>query len=146
MTCPADGPPAFGTRVPGARYEPRPAAYGVVRDARGRIAVVASDGKCFLPGGGCRSGESPQQALRREVREECGCGASIQAQLGRAVQYFTAGTRHLELRGTFFEAAFDDSPEPGTGEHELRWYDRRDAERLLFHESHVWAVGLIFSR
>jgi 8-oxo-dGTP diphosphatase len=142
MTGPADRAPTFGTRVPGARYELRDGAYAVIRDAQGRVAVVASDGKRFLPGGGCRDGESPPEALTREVREECGCGAVIQARLGDAVQYFTAGDRHLELRGTFFDAAFVDEGEPGSGEHELQWHERGQAQSLLYHESHAWAVGV----
>jgi 8-oxo-dGTP diphosphatase len=142
MTNPAERTPTFGTRMQDAPCEARPAAYGVIRDARGRIAVVTGEGKHFLPGGGCRDGESPRQTLMREVREECGRGVVIRARLGEAVQYFTAGDRHLELRGTFFEAAFAGDEEPGSGEHELQWHEREQAQSLLYHESHAWAVGV----
>ncbi|MHC4081884.1 MAG: NUDIX hydrolase [Planctomycetota bacterium] len=59
----------------------------------------------------------------REVREECGCGVVIRAQLGEAVQHFTVGNRRLELRGTFYEAVFEDDGAPGSGEHELQWHN-----------------------
>jgi 8-oxo-dGTP pyrophosphatase MutT (NUDIX family) len=132
----------FGTRLPGVSYEPRPAAYGVIRDARGRIAVVVTEAKHFLPGGGCRNRESPREGLVREVREECGRGVLIGAELGEAIQYFTAGDRHLELRATFFDAAFDDRGGHRAGEHALRWRDPASAGRLLYHECHAWAVAV----
>jgi hypothetical protein len=33
------------------------------------------------------------------------------------------GNRRLELRGTFYEAVFEDDGAPGSGEHELQWHN-----------------------
>jgi 8-oxo-dGTP diphosphatase len=54
----------------------RIAAYAELRDVAGRVLLVRSTdeigGKWFLPGGGIGFGESPQEALHREVLEETG--------------------------------------------------------------------------
>lgn len=53
-------------------------AYGVCRDAEGRVLLVraargiASAGRWFLPGGGVEHGEHPADAVARECAEETG--------------------------------------------------------------------------
>jgi 8-oxo-dGTP pyrophosphatase MutT (NUDIX family) len=56
----------------------RTAAYALVRDPAGQVLLVHASprsdlsGHWFLPGGGLRHGESPVDAVRREVLEETG--------------------------------------------------------------------------
>lgn len=57
---------------PGKPYRDRPGAYGILVGADGMLLLVEQDGELQLPGGGIDPGESPIQALHREVREETG--------------------------------------------------------------------------
>jgi 8-oxo-dGTP pyrophosphatase MutT (NUDIX family) len=76
----------------------RRVARAVLIDDRGRVLLFPyrdrrapmDPGYCHLPGGGMEPGESPQDAVRRELREEVGIEA---AQLGRVIH---------EVRGVTF--------------------------------------------
>ena len=62
------------TAPPPKRF--RVSIYGILRDPEGRVLVTESTGEkgTFMnfPGGGIMLGESPVQALQREVVEEVG--------------------------------------------------------------------------
>ena len=53
-------------------YRDRRGAYGILTGPDGMLLLVEQDGELQLPGGGIDPGESPIQALHREVREETG--------------------------------------------------------------------------
>jgi 8-oxo-dGTP diphosphatase len=70
----------------GEPFRPRPyrdriGAYAVVAGARG-LLLVDQDGELQLPGGGIDPGESPLQALHREVGEETGWRIAAPRRLG----------------------------------------------------------------
>ena len=56
----------------------REGADALVRDARGRVLLVrrADDGRWAMPGGWVDPGETPEQAVVREVAEETGLRVS----------------------------------------------------------------------
>ena len=137
--------PEFGEAPPGTRVEPRRAAYAVITDDEGRIAVVRGLGRrrefYWLPGGGCDSGESPEDAIAREVSEELGRHALAVERVGEAVQVFFAEDedRWFRMDAAFLRAELGDESE-AAAEHELEWVDPARACSGFFHACHAWAV------
>ncbi len=140
--------PVFGSLPPSVLAKPRRAAYAVVVDAAGRVAVVRARagerGAYWLPGGAIEPGESPEDAVRREVREELGRGVRLGGAIGEATQVFDAGDEGwYEMHATFLRASFEDAL-PGGGEHTLHWLDPRQAAEAFYHACHAWAVSRQF--
>jgi 8-oxo-dGTP diphosphatase len=132
-------PEAFGIRITGVTYKPRPAAYAVIRGIGGTIAVVRTKRGYFLPGGGSLPGEAPDDTVRREVREELAQDVEVIRKVGETVQYFSVDGQHYRMEAIFFAAEFSGEPE-GEGEYRLHWLDPDKLEGAFFHESHRWAV------
>ena len=69
--------------------------YAVVNNSDRHVAVVCANvrgrDEFWLPGGGMYDGESPQQTIAREVREELGRHATPHHRIGQAIQFFYAG-------------------------------------------------------
>jgi 8-oxo-dGTP diphosphatase len=136
-------PRIFGAPVPGWGYDLRPGVYAVVLDAAGSVAVVHNPRGAFLPGGGVEPGETSEQALRREVREECGYAIDAVERLGEATQYVLSPgkVRGLEKRGVFFRATFGERlGEPTSSEDCLAWLAPELALRTLTLASQVWVT------
>ena len=136
----------FGSYNPGFDYRQRPGAYAIILNGQGQFASVRWRDTYLLPGGGVEPGESLEETLTREVREECACEIAIGQFLGSAIQYFTnENGRHWEFQCSYFDAEFgaalDNAPE-----HELVWLNVSEARNLLAHEVHVWAINLAAER
>jgi 8-oxo-dGTP diphosphatase len=129
----------FGSRIKGVEYENRPAAYAVIRNPVGAFAVVGEGPGYILPGGGSEAGESPEETVRREVREELGRSVLLNRKLGEAIQYFQAGGRFYKMFAVFFAADLTNDFQL-KGECELLWLTVSELEKNLFHECHKWAV------
>ena len=139
------GNQAFGARAPGAVYVDRPGAYGVAA-AGERIAVVKTKaGRLFLPGGALQAGETNEDALAREVLEECGWAVQILGEIGRATQFvFVPGEGHFAIRAIYFRMALS-RRRAEHSEHELVWFPATEALSRLARESDVWAVSTSLS-
>jgi 8-oxo-dGTP diphosphatase len=135
--------PVFGSRPVDTPAVVRPSAYGVVVDAVENVAVVRTPQGLFLPGGGIEPGETPHDAVVREVLEECGLDVRVGSWTVRAVDFVYSPTErtHFEKRSTFVDAhASGPRIAPRERDHELEWIPPRSAVASLAHPSHRWAV------
>jgi 8-oxo-dGTP diphosphatase len=130
----------FDEQVDGHVYHARRAVYAVIRDNEGRVAAVRYRGNLFLPGGGIEAGESPEQALVREVVEECAQRLHIVGKIGEALQYFYASSddKYFAMHAVFYAGAFLGHM-PGQVALPFVWVFP-DATAHFFHASHVWAA------
>jgi 8-oxo-dGTP diphosphatase len=129
----------FGTPDAAFEYKPRRAAYAVIADGSGRIAAVSARYGYFLPGGGSLPGEMPEQTIMREALEELGRDVRIVRLVGEAVQYFSGDGQCYRMEAVFFAAEFAGET-TSAGEHELRWVESDEVERVLYHQCHAWAA------
>lgn len=140
--------PVFGMPDGEGPYRTRPAAYGLLVDGTGKLAVVRITEKTGtqhdLPGGALEARESAVQALVREVIEETGLAlAGAPRLIARADHYWIKpdGTRLLN-RAQYFAA----SPGGDTGgkieeDHTLLWLEPVEAIRLMRHDAAAYAIG-----
>ena len=138
------GAPAFGRPPPAVRGVVRESAYGLVEGERGRLAVVRTPRGAYLPGGGVEAGETPEEAVAREAREECGLVVRVGVRTERAIQfvYSEPEQTHFEKRSVYVEAVVVGVETDGVeDDHDLVWVEPAEAARLLTHESQRWAVG-----
>lgn len=78
-------------------------AYAVILDNEGRVLTVRGDsGRCYLPGGRLEAGETPRQALVRELAEECGWSAAVLSPLRQSAQRILGG--QVLLRASHWRA------------------------------------------
>lgn len=128
----------------GCVYRVRPSAYAVVRDEDARIAVVRAIRGWFLPGGGVDAGETAEQAVEREAREECGFVIQLRGIVGNATEivHSPAGNSGVDKVSVFFDAVVTGRVPATEPDHELVWLSSADAIARLSHKSHRWAVAL----
>ena len=107
-------------------------AYAVIFDPAGRVLTVRGEsGRCYLPGGRLETGETPRQALVRELGEECGWSAAILSPLRQSSQRIMGG--EVLLRASHWRARLvaelDSVPEC-----ECEWLDVDQALSRLHRE------------
>jgi 8-oxo-dGTP diphosphatase len=134
--------PVFGVQIPGCTYVPRPSAYALVRNSAGEWAVVRTPNGCYLPGGGMEADESPEQAVEREAREECGFVVETRAPIASAIEYVYSveEKEYFAKECHFLEAVIVGTVQPEEDDHELLWLPLDKAVASLLHESHRWVL------
>lgn len=90
------------------------------------------------------AGETPEEAIVRESREECGFVLKPGALLGRALEicYSSEEKQYFEKDSYFIEAEVVARVPPTELDHELLWLNLDDASAILKHNSHRWALRL----
>lgn len=104
---------------------PIPVVCAVIEDAAGRVLLAQRPAhkhlglKWEFAGGKVEPGESPEQALVREIREELGCAIVVGRALSRSTHDY--GSVQIEMM-PFVCALASGSPPPHPHEHvALRW-------------------------
>jgi 8-oxo-dGTP diphosphatase len=132
-------PLIFGTIVKDVEYQARAAAYALIVDDTGKIAAVKGKGGYFLPGGGSLPGESSQDTIHRELREEMGRDVTLLRHVAEAIQYFVADDTHYRMMAVFYHVELA-SEQSGKAEFEPHWLRLQDTGGKFFHQCHEWAI------
>jgi ribosomal-protein-alanine N-acetyltransferase len=137
LLCELNDEKLLGTEAVSTNW-PRLAARAVVRNRAGLIGVtyIQKFDLHNLPGGGVEPGESPEDTVRREVREEAGCTCGKLTPLG--IVFENRGSQNFVQQSWYYavEALEDDLPlmltekEKGNGTC-IRWVPLEEAVRLI---------------
>lgn len=132
----------FGQATSGAHYILRPGGYLIVRNSLGEIACVSTSRGFFLPGGGQKGEESPEQAAVRETFEECGLLVKVISEVFKADElvFDPLENAYYRKRCVFFSAELLGCEEASEVDHQLVWLTQQDAIDQLSHRSQAWAV------
>ncbi|MCR9100362.1 MAG: NUDIX domain-containing protein [bacterium] len=135
----------FGTPPVDAAYITRPGAYAVFFNEMQELGLVRTDdGRYFLAGGGIEAGEGKEAALIREVLEETGLRAAVQAPIGIAREFYLdeIESRYYEKIGHFYQVVITGQApaEKTEADHTLLWLPVAEALPLLYHDMYRWAV------
>ena len=119
----------------GSQYELRKSARAILLNEEGKMATqyLARYNYHKLPGGGVDPGESIEEALVREVREEVGCDCIIERAVGMVIEYRNKYMM-LHISYGFVARVVGEVCEPKLETSEL--LDQQ--ETLWLHPSMVW--------
>ena len=95
-----------------------------------RLADTHLSGYWEFPGGKCEAGESHEECLRREMREELGVGTTIGDEIVVTEHAYPERTVRLHFRA----CTIDGDPRPLLGQ-EMRWVTRDEMRALAFPEA-----------
>ncbi|MCA9362721.1 NUDIX domain-containing protein [Candidatus Kaiserbacteria bacterium] len=71
------------------KYELRKSARAILLNEKGEMATQYLQNHFYhkLPGGGVDPGETIEEALKREIREEVGCDCEVESLVGITIEY-----------------------------------------------------------
>ena len=103
---------------------PAPAAVAIIEGHGGlllaRRAAPPHEGTWDLPGGFVESGELPERALVRELKEELGARAVITGLHGFSIDHYGAGG--IPVLAVVYVARLTGTPSPQSDVAEVRWF------------------------
>ena len=142
----------FGLSTKKTEMKIREAARAIaLKDNKIALLFVSKDGRYHkLPGGGIEQGESIEEALFREMREETGCKIKITSELGKIVEHRT----HFGVLQTSYcyvaKVMEEGTPDFDEGEiaagYKLEWASLEDAINILKKERHETYDGKFIGR
>jgi hypothetical protein len=137
-----DAIPEFGLRVSGVAYRDRSGAYAVILGSENRFAFVRGGaGRLFLPGGGMRPDECPEDALMRGLSRRSGGASTSSTPSGAPLSSNLPRARAISpFRATYFRAALSEG-QTTKCEHELILLSAADAASCLARESDERAIS-----
>jgi len=132
----------LGIDSPLSQKQPRLTSRAVVKREDGKYAVIylAKFGFYSLPGGGIESGESPEDAVRREVLEETGCRAKDVSELGIVSE--NRGRLDYTQLSHYYFVTVDEVGEPQLTQAEIdegtevRWHSFDEMKHLIASKIH----------
>lgn len=137
MLCELNDEKILGTDAVSTNY-PRLAARAVVRNRAGLIGLVyvKKYDLYAMPGGGVEDGESPEDTVRREVREEAGCTCGKIMPLG--IVFENRGSQNFVQQSWYYAVEADEDnlslkltdKERSNGS-EIQWHTLEEAIRLI---------------
>lgn len=135
---------SFGKRLETEEYIDRPGAYAILLNDREELCLVNERGRYTLPGGGSDLGESPEETVCREVKEETGYDIQIITSLENAIQYcYGKGEGYFKKECRYFECKVlgNLQSEYESGQYP-EWFEPRVALEKLFIEddAHSWVL------
>lgn len=135
----------FGTQ-PDTDFITRPGSYAVFFNHKHEAGIVRTDrGYYFLAGGGIEAGESPEETLHRELREEAGIvKTEIKAFLGKVTEYHheLPSDRHYKKDAHLYwvQPQLIQPEQKVEEDHTLLWLPVEEALPLMYHEAYSWAI------
>jgi 8-oxo-dGTP diphosphatase len=108
-------------------------AAAIIKDERGRMLLVRKRGTEALiqPGGKIDEGEKPEQALRRELKEELNCGVVAMEFCGKGSAE-AVNERECVVEAVIYRVKIDGVVSPAREIEEIVWVDpARPGERVM---------------
>jgi 8-oxo-dGTP diphosphatase len=134
----------FGDQLSSIEYSERPGSYGIAISGNKILVEMAKLGY-FLPGGGIDEGETIEEALRREFREESGYEISSFQTLGSAAEYVNLPDEDFYIKkvGHFFLVELGEKGEPTYDDGHVfpvEWRDIEEIRANLYLKSQWWSI------
>ncbi|NNH75852.1 NUDIX domain-containing protein [Nocardia uniformis] len=120
------------------------AVSALVRNSHGQILMIhrTDNGKCSIPGGGMEVGETPAQAVVREVREETGIDVTVTGLVGifsnpEHVIAYDDGEVRQEFSICFTADPVGGALQTSSESKSVGWIEPEDLVNLAIHPS-IW--------